>query len=49
MTYEEMMEIEEARFLAEQKAWDRLHGSIYKQLFHKTDRQVLTQELAVEQ
>jgi hypothetical protein len=49
MTYEEMMQIEEARVVAERKAWDRLHGSIFRELVNKTDRQVLTQELAVEQ
>jgi hypothetical protein len=39
MIYEEMMQIEEARVVAEQKAWERLHGAILKELFSKTDQQ----------
>ena len=39
MTYEEMMQTEEARVVAEQKAWERLHGAILKELFNKTDKQ----------
>lgn len=39
MTYEEMMQIEEARVVAEQKAWERLHEAIFKELFKKTDKQ----------
>lgn len=49
MTYEEMMQMEEARVAAEQKAWERLHGAILKELFNETDKQVFAQELAVEQ
>jgi hypothetical protein len=39
MTYEEMMQIEEARVVAEQKAWERLHEAIFKELFNKPDKQ----------
>lgn len=39
MTYEEMMQIEEARVMAEQKAWERLHEAIFKELLKKTDKQ----------
>lgn len=39
MTYEEMIQIEEARIVAEQKAWERLHEAIFKELFNKTDKQ----------
>lgn len=39
MTYEEMMQIEEARVAAEQKAWERLHGAILKELFNQGDKQ----------
>ena len=49
MTYEDMMQIEVARAVAKQKAWERLHGAILKELFNKTDKQVLGEELAVEQ
>ena len=49
MTYEEMMRIEEARVAAEQKAWERFHEAIFKELFNKTDKQVSDQELAVQQ
>ena len=38
MSYEEMIQIEEAR-VAEQKAWERLHEAIFKELFNKTDKQ----------
>jgi hypothetical protein len=37
MTYEEMMQIEEARVVAEQKAWERLHEAIFKELFNKPE------------
>jgi hypothetical protein len=47
MTYEEMMQIEEVKVAAEQKAWERLHEAILKKLFDKTDKQVLAEELAV--
>jgi hypothetical protein len=39
MTYEEMIQIEEARVVAEQKAWERLHEAIFKELFNTTDKQ----------
>ena len=39
MTYEEMIQIKEARVVAEQKAWERLHEAIFKELFNKTDKQ----------
>lgn len=34
MTYEEMMQIEEAKVVAEQKAWERLHEAIWKELLN---------------
>ena len=49
MTYEEMMQLEEARVVAEQKDWERLHDAIFKELFKKTGNKVLAQEVAVEQ
>ena len=49
MTYEEMMQIEEAKIVAEQKAWERLHEVILKELFNETDKRVLAKELVVEQ
>lgn len=49
MTYEEMMQIEEARVMAEQRAWERLHEAIFKELFNKPIGKALSQELAVEQ
>jgi len=49
MTYEEMMKIEEAKVVAEQKAWERLHEVILKELFNDTEKQILAEELAVEQ
>lgn len=49
MTYEEMIQIEEARVVAEQKAWERLHEAIFRELFNKTDKQELAEELAVKQ
>ena len=39
MTYEEMMQIEEAKVAAEQEAWGRLHAAIFRELFNKTDTQ----------
>ena len=49
VTYEEMIQIEEAKVVAEQKAWEPLHEAIFKELFNQTDKQVLAEELAVEQ
>jgi hypothetical protein len=41
MTDEEMIQTEEARLMAEQKAWERLHEAIFKELFKKTDKQTI--------
>jgi hypothetical protein len=48
MTYEEMMQIEEAKMVAEQKAWERLHQVILKELFNETDKQILAPEWVME-
>ena len=39
MTYDEMIRIEDARVVAEQKAWERLHETILKEVFNQTDKQ----------
>lgn len=49
MTFEEMMQEEEAKFLTEQEAWKRLHENISKELFDTIENQMLAQELGVGQ
>ena len=48
MTYEEMIQIEEARVVAEKQAWERLHQAIFKELSTKPISKVLAQKLALE-
>jgi len=37
MTNEETIQMEDAKMVAEQEAWERLHKVIFKELFHKTE------------